>query len=133
MKRIIKYTAITIGILFSINANSQEYKTSESIASQIKNNKTPGLNYSAEKVSVKKTDSAPVEQNVAKAIKEGRLGGMKPASGQAPAGGGSVKTNSSSQTLASDMTPEQRKKELEEAKQSIKVIVPADQEVKEKR
>jgi hypothetical protein len=133
MKQLIKYTSIAFAILISANANSQEFKTDESVASQLKNNKLAQTRYGSEVSAAKKSDVPPQEMNVAKAIKEGRLAGMKAATGQGSASVPQGKSVGKASKLPSEVSAEERKKELEEAKKKVKVVVPVEQVKEEEK
>ena len=65
---------------------AQEYRTDESIASQLKNNRQPGMRYGESPKRTSTPSMSPeASESLSKLIKEGRMGGLKPATGMGAA------------------------------------------------
>lgn len=95
-------------VMSTATLNAQEYKTDERIASQLKNNRQPGMRY-GESAKPVVSPSIPPEASTGlnKLIKEGRLGGMRPGTGGVGATG--VKPAAESTGLASELKSEDLK------------------------
>ncbi len=124
---------IMLGMLVAgcISLQAQEYRTDESIRSQILNNRVPGAQYAPATQAEPKKDKGFTGSSLAKQIKEGKLG--MPVS----AGNGSEATKSATATkanqapLTSEQSTEQAKVAAENAKKAAtEVKLPPMQEEK---
>jgi hypothetical protein len=71
------YIGLSIVLLLSIELKAQEYSTTESVGSQIKNNRVPGAVYAPPKVSNTVTNKGFEGSSLAKAYREGKVDGLK--------------------------------------------------------
>ena len=83
MKKIF-YISLSFTLLLCAELKAQDNETGESIRDQIKNNKVPGAKYAPATVNNTARDKGFEGSSLAKAIREGKFGGM-PVSTSAPA------------------------------------------------
>ena len=110
------YIGLSIVLLLSIESKAQESTTSESIGSQLKNNRVPGAVYAPPKVSNTAPSKGFEGSSLAKAYREGKVDGLKFIFSPIAAATNSVATNTiKPQGLASEMSSGEAKAAYDKA------------------
>lgn len=119
------YIVLSFVFLLGFKLAAQEYNTSESISSQIKNNKVPGAQYAPTTVKNTTPNKGYEGSSLAKALREGKVDGLKFNTSPIPAN--SANTNAIKPLgLASEMSATEAKAAHDKlVKETQSNVVPA--------